>query len=186
MAQRLLRAVCPHCAEPHEATAQELAWLRQVRAFNGIDEANATPVASVSGRGCAECHGTGYHGRVGVYEMLEIDPDMALAIQRNDAGAFPHPGAPVAQRQDPGRPQPRLRAAAPHDARRGHAHQRGCRVNYAWRGRNKAGELIQGVVDAPTVDAVAAQLMAGGVIPIAIDVAAEGATPAASPIGSKP
>lgn len=88
MAQRLLRAVCPHCAEPHEATPQELAWLRQVRAFNGIDEASAKPVASVSGRGCAECHGTGYHGRVGVYEMLEIDPEMALAIQRNDAGAF--------------------------------------------------------------------------------------------------
>jgi MSHA biogenesis protein MshG len=54
-------------------------------------------------------------------------------------------------------------------------------VNYAWRGRNKAGELIQGVVDAPTVDAVAAQLMAGGVIPIAIDMAAEGATPGGQP-----
>jgi MSHA biogenesis protein MshG len=54
-------------------------------------------------------------------------------------------------------------------------------MNFAWRGRNKAGELIQGVVDAPTVDAVAAQLMAGGVIPIAIDVAAEGATPGGQP-----
>lgn len=54
-------------------------------------------------------------------------------------------------------------------------------MNYAWRGRNKAGELIEGIVDAPTVDAVAAQLMAGGVIPIAIDMAAEGATPGGQP-----
>lgn len=54
-------------------------------------------------------------------------------------------------------------------------------MNFAWRGRNKAGELIQGVVDAPTVDAVAAQLMAGGVIPIAIDAAAEGTSPGGQP-----
>ncbi|MCE4539391.1 GspE/PulE family protein [Pelomonas sp. P7] len=85
LAQRLLRGVCKHCAEPHHATPQEQAWINEVMALNG--EAPA-PVDSVKGRGCAECNGTGYQGRRGIYEMLELDPDMALAIQRSDAGAF--------------------------------------------------------------------------------------------------
>jgi MSHA biogenesis protein MshE len=85
LAQRLLRGVCKHCAEPHLATPQEQAWLKEVMALNG---AEAEPVKSVAGRGCAECNGTGYQGRRGIYEMLELDPDMALAIQKSDAGAF--------------------------------------------------------------------------------------------------
>ncbi|HEY8876620.1 MAG TPA: GspE/PulE family protein [Roseateles sp.] len=85
LAQRLLRGVCKHCAEPHLATPQEQAWLNEVMALNG--EA-PSPVKSVAGRGCAECNGTGYQGRRGIYEMLELDPDMALAIQKSDAGAF--------------------------------------------------------------------------------------------------
>ena len=39
---------------------------------------------------------------------------------------------------------------------------------FAWRGRNNRGELVNGVLDADDLDAVAAQLMAGGVIPISI------------------
>jgi MSHA biogenesis protein MshE len=85
LAQRLLRGVCKHCAEPHLATPQEQAWLNEVMTLNG--EAPG-PVQSVAGRGCAECNGTGYQGRRGIYEMLELDPDMALAIQKSDAGAF--------------------------------------------------------------------------------------------------
>lgn len=85
LAQRLLRGVCKHCAEPHLATPQEQAWINEVLAMNG--EAPGL-VKSVAGRGCAECNGTGYQGRRGIYEMLEMDPDMALAIQNSDAGAF--------------------------------------------------------------------------------------------------
>lgn len=85
LAQRLLRGVCKHCAEPHLASPQEQAWINEVLAMNG--EAPG-PVKSVAGRGCAECNGTGYQGRRGIYEMLEMDPDMALAIQNSDAGAF--------------------------------------------------------------------------------------------------
>jgi MSHA biogenesis protein MshE len=85
LAQRLLRGVCKHCAEPHLATPQEQAWVNEVLAMNGETPG---PVHSVKGRGCSECNGTGYQGRRGIYEMLELDPDMALAIQRSDAGAF--------------------------------------------------------------------------------------------------
>lgn len=85
LAQRLLRGVCKHCAEPHQATPQEQAWVNEVLTLNGESPA---PVSSLKGQGCAECHGTGYQGRRGIYEMLELDPDMALAIQRSEAGDF--------------------------------------------------------------------------------------------------
>lgn len=46
-------------------------------------------------------------------------------------------------------------------------------ASFAWKGRNNRGELVSGVIDAEAQDAVAAQLMAGGVVPIEIDVAGE-------------
>lgn len=45
--------------------------------------------------------------------------------------------------------------------------------NFSWRGRNQRGELVEGIVDAPGSDAVAAQLMAGGVVPISIEPSAD-------------
>lgn len=42
--------------------------------------------------------------------------------------------------------------------------------NFAFKGRNARGELVEGVVDAASSDAVAAQLMAGGVVPVSIEV----------------
>jgi MSHA biogenesis protein MshG len=42
-------------------------------------------------------------------------------------------------------------------------------MNFAFKGRNGRGELVEGVVDAATSDAVAAQLMAGGVVPVSIE-----------------
>jgi len=81
-AQRLLRAVCESCADAHLPNAQEAAWLQSMAG----DEAQG--VRCLRGMGCAACHGTGYQGRRGIYEMLEMNADMALAVQRGDAGAF--------------------------------------------------------------------------------------------------
>lgn len=46
-------------------------------------------------------------------------------------------------------------------------------MNFAFKGRNGRGELVEGVVDATSSDAVAAQLMAGGVVPVSIEPTAE-------------
>lgn len=45
--------------------------------------------------------------------------------------------------------------------------------NFAFKGRNGRGELVEGIVDAASSDAVAAQLMAGGVVPVSIEPTAE-------------
>ena len=46
-------------------------------------------------------------------------------------------------------------------------------MNFAFKGRNGRGELVEGIVDAASSDAVAAQLMAGGVVPVSIEATTE-------------
>jgi general secretion pathway protein E len=82
MAQRLVRKVCPDCAEQRAATPAEAAFL-------GIDpekwdgEAPAEPKTThlTHGRGCAGCRETGYRGRVGVFELLMVDDPVRSKIQ---------------------------------------------------------------------------------------------------------
>jgi MSHA biogenesis protein MshE len=82
VAQRLVRGNCEHCGEPHDPTPQETAWLSAV----GGDA--AAGMRTLRGRGCSACNGTGYVGRLGVYEMLELDHAMAQAATRVDPAAF--------------------------------------------------------------------------------------------------
>ncbi len=81
-AQRLVRQNCENCAEPHEASPQERGWLASI----GGDAAADEPTRR--GRGCSACNGTGYSGRIGVYEMLEMDSALAQAATRADPGLF--------------------------------------------------------------------------------------------------
>ena len=80
IAQRLLRHVCDNCAEPHAPTPQESAWLTSF--------AMDTAARTRRGRGCSACNGTGYTGRIGVYEMLEMDADLAQAATEADPARF--------------------------------------------------------------------------------------------------
>jgi len=73
LAQRLLRRVCESCREPHQPTPQETEWLEA----EGV--ARGEWGEMVHGRGCSHCNGTGYHGRMGVYEMLEMTQDLVDA-----------------------------------------------------------------------------------------------------------
>ena len=83
LAQRLVRVVCPHCAEPHEPDAHELAWLHNI--------AHATELADAQfrkGMGCGECNHTGYSGRTGVYEFIEMTQELIEALNHGDPAAF--------------------------------------------------------------------------------------------------
>ena len=82
IAQRLLRRVCPNCREPHQPDANEAAWLANLA--GGADLARST----WRGPGCGHCNHTGYHGRIGVYELLEPTPEMLDALRREDAVEF--------------------------------------------------------------------------------------------------
>jgi len=82
LAQRLLRRVCESCAEPYEPTPQEAEWLEHEGAPRG--EWGALQ----HGQGCSHCNDTGYRGRMGVYEMLEMTQPLVEAAAHEDATHF--------------------------------------------------------------------------------------------------
>ena len=82
LAQRLVRKICLSCIQPAELEPQAVAWLRN----NGRFDPAAT--AFKCGNGCHHCNNTGYAGRIGVYELLELNEAMVLALTRGDAGEF--------------------------------------------------------------------------------------------------
>jgi len=84
IAQRLVRLNCVECAEPQVPSAQEQSWLSAMLE-TGDSLASVSPQR---GRGCPACHGTGYSGRQGVYELLEMDAVLTQAVSRSDPAAF--------------------------------------------------------------------------------------------------
>ena len=66
LGQRLLRRNCVHCAEPFVEPPSALASLR-------ITPADLQDRSLVRGRGCEQCAGTGFKGRIGLFELLVID-----------------------------------------------------------------------------------------------------------------
>ena len=82
IAQRLVRRVCDKCIEEHQPTSQEKIWLTHL-AGEGAEQASFK-----QGKGCQSCHYTGYKGRIGVFELLELNEPMMAALKRDDAEAF--------------------------------------------------------------------------------------------------
>jgi MSHA biogenesis protein MshE len=82
LAQRLIRKLCTNCRTNRQLDPSEQSWVQSVRgenaALDGFQE----------GTGCNQCNHTGYHGRIGVYELLEIDYTLADALRRNDPAGF--------------------------------------------------------------------------------------------------
>jgi MSHA biogenesis protein MshE len=82
LAQRLVRMVCESCAEPYQPLPGEIEWLRHEMG----DAAEAQRY--VKGVGCSQCNATGYLGRTGVYEMLEMTRPVVHAANNGDMAAF--------------------------------------------------------------------------------------------------
>jgi len=81
LAQRLVRRVCSNCAQPYQPDEHELTWLNE----NAPEMAHA---AFVEGEGCPSCSHTGYKGRVGVYELLELHGELLSALRNEDIDGF--------------------------------------------------------------------------------------------------
>lgn len=73
LAQRLVRLNCPKCRQPYKPTPLEIETLR----FTQEELATAR---FGKGAGCSECRGTGYKGRVGVFELVLGTPEFRAAI----------------------------------------------------------------------------------------------------------
>ena len=81
IAQRLVRKVCPDCKTHDELDEAQKQWLA-VRFPNQVNS------QFVHGRGCQNCNLTGYKGRIGVFEMLELEHHMMDALRADDSIGF--------------------------------------------------------------------------------------------------
>ncbi len=77
VAQRLVRKVCPYCSRPYTPDEKLLA-------FWGLDKSSQANFKK--GKGCYQCHNTGYKGRIGVFEILANDPMVQeMILKKNTA-----------------------------------------------------------------------------------------------------
>ena len=75
VSMRLVRVICARCKETHEADVSSLSRLGSTLAADG-------QVTLYRGAGCPHCRQSGYTGRTGIFEVLEIDDSMRAAISR--------------------------------------------------------------------------------------------------------
>ena len=76
LAQRLVRRICPECREPYEPTLRELGAI-------GLDPMSARSATFMRGVGCPSCHGQGFRGRFGVFELFKVNEEMERLIYSN-------------------------------------------------------------------------------------------------------
>lgn len=77
VAQRLCRKICKDCKAPDELATKE------ALVTCGISPASAEKIVAYKGKGCQTCNGTGYKGRVAIYEVLEVNVAVKEIILRN-------------------------------------------------------------------------------------------------------
>jgi general secretion pathway protein E len=80
MAQRLVKNICPDCAEEFEMKNEDLFKM-------GFPVSNSGNISLNRGKGCRECRGTGYKGRSGVFEIFPISPQIKKMV--GDEGHTP-------------------------------------------------------------------------------------------------
>jgi type IV pilus assembly protein PilB len=72
-AQRLVRRICVNCKEAYEVPEQAMVDL-------GFSTQEAKTIKPFRGRGCERCSGTGFKGRVALYEVMDVDEDVRELI----------------------------------------------------------------------------------------------------------
>ena len=80
MAIRLVRTLCPKCKQPYEADAVNLNRLTRGSETSGT-------VTLWRGRGCSHCHDTGYYGRTGIFEILDVEDQLRALIAQGATDA---------------------------------------------------------------------------------------------------
>jgi MSHA biogenesis protein MshE len=81
VAQRLVRKICENCSENYRLNTEKLLWLSNLGD-------NLESINFKRGKGCQSCNKTGYKGRIGVFELLEMTESMMNALKVNDTITF--------------------------------------------------------------------------------------------------
>jgi type II secretory ATPase GspE/PulE/Tfp pilus assembly ATPase PilB-like protein len=83
IAQRLVRRLCPECSKPEPISRLKL---RDSLAILGLDQAEAEQVDALkSPVGCDRCRGTGYRGRIGIFEILKPNDELHELVLKRES-----------------------------------------------------------------------------------------------------
>lgn len=82
LSQRLLRLICTECAESYSLRPDESELVTHY--YGSIP----TTAHFKRGRGCTHCNGSGYHGRVGIFELLDMTQELATALHHGNPTEF--------------------------------------------------------------------------------------------------
>jgi MSHA biogenesis protein MshE len=82
LAQRLVRRLCPECKIPHELDSQQKLLLEQ------IEGPSIHMPQLYKNNGCNQCSNTGYKGRIGIYELLIMTPELAKCLHQDNGASF--------------------------------------------------------------------------------------------------
>ncbi|MDP9186867.1 MAG: GspE/PulE family protein [Verrucomicrobiota bacterium] len=78
MAQRLIRRICSNCRQPAELSESEMRALQ-------IEPGQLREAQIMHGKGCEQCRGTGYKGRMGIFEIFVLDDEVRHMINKRSA-----------------------------------------------------------------------------------------------------
>ncbi|RJO62271.1 type II/IV secretion system protein [candidate division WS5 bacterium] len=83
IAQRLVRAICRNCIEEYKPTNSEMAEINKILDSLPLEHKPSKPPKFFHGKGCEECAGIGYKGRIGIFELLQVSPGFQKAVVEN-------------------------------------------------------------------------------------------------------
>jgi type II secretory ATPase GspE/PulE/Tfp pilus assembly ATPase PilB-like protein len=90
IAQRLVRKICPYCKKSYTPTVEMFEEIKKTLSdvskkelYARLPEDMITHVQLYKGEGCEKCEGTGYKGRIGLYEILVLDKDTKRMVLEN-------------------------------------------------------------------------------------------------------
>ena len=127
MAQRLVRRLCPHCKQPGELSETEMRALR-------IEASQLGDARVMKAVGCEHCRGTGYRGRMGIFEIFVIDDDVRHMINNKSSTLLAAAESARAGHADPARRWRAQGARRPDLGRGSHLdYARGCELSEGGR-----------------------------------------------------
>lgn len=80
VSQRLVRRICSHCKQPIQIDARTFSTIQDEMKNVPEFAPYAQNIQLFCGTGCEHCKGTGYKGRVAIYELLELTPEISKAV----------------------------------------------------------------------------------------------------------
>jgi len=182
LAQRLVRRLCPHCREPYEADPALLERLG-IAVHEGESRTFYHPV------GCPQCKGSGYAGRMAVFEFIRIDRDLAaLILHRADTRAIAD-AAGTGRLRHLARRRHRQGTGRPHRAGRSAARrERGLTAmpTFQYRALGANGAAVSGQIEAASREDAIAALRKAGTRPIELAEPRPGAAAARKRGGEPP